>query len=402
MRTSLLFLLCLSWIISSAQSPCSSYEYQTSISNGNAGIVASRASIENFIAQNLNANSTARGQEASIKIPVVVHILYHFPGENISDAVVLNQIAALNRDFRKLNSDTNKIPSYFKSLAADCGIEFQLATADPRGRATNGIIHKYTPITKWDPDDKIKFSSEMGDDAWDSKSYLNIWVASLSRTLGYSSFPGDPAAIDGVVINNSIFGNRVAVHEIGHWLGLRHLWGDANCGDDGVGDTPKQETFTNGCPSGVRLSCGTGPYGDLYMNYMDFTSESCIVMFTNGQKSRMRAVFAPGGPRNSILTSGGLGNPGIDQVPLPDSPPQWLHVQTFPNPVRTELTINLEYDERWIGKELTIYNVAGQIAGKRKITSKIQKIDVAQLQPGIYFIKAEKNGEKLLQKFVKL
>src|SRR4030095_8288856 len=168
--------------------------------------------------------------------------------------MVKTQILALNRDFRKLNSDTIKIPEAFKPLAADCGIEFQLATTDPKGRATSGVIHKYSPITKWSMDDKIKFSSEMGDDAWDANNYLNIWVGPLDKFLGYSSIPGDPIEKDGVVISNSAFGirgggaygkGRTSVHEVGHWLGLKHLWGDADCGDDGGADTTKQRNYTN-------------------------------------------------------------------------------------------------------------------------------------------------------------
>ena len=106
---------------------------------------------------------------------------------------------------------------------------------------------------------------------------------------------------------------RTAVHEVGHWLGLKHLWGDADCGDDGVADTPKQETYTNGCPSGVRVSCNNAPYGDMYMDYMDFTNDACLVMFTKGQKQKMRALFEPGGARYSILSSNALGSPVSEQ-----------------------------------------------------------------------------------------
>lgn len=251
----------------------------------------------------------------------------------------------------------------------------------------------------------------MGDDAWDASSYLNIWVGTMDRLLGYSSMPGDPAAIDGVVISNTVFGitnsgiydqGRTAVHEVGHWLGLRHLWGDANCGDDGVADTPKQQTFTNGCPSTVRTSCGNGPNGDMYMDYMDFTNDDCLVMFTQGQKQKMRTLFDYGGPRYSILSSKGLGIPTIDQFPLPDTPPQWLYIQIFPNPATTELTLNLEYDERWLGKQVQVINITGQVQMVKTINSKIQKLDVSQLAPGIYFLRAEKSGEKMMQKFIKL
>jgi hypothetical protein len=395
-----------------AQRECRSFEYQQELIQKNPSLKTSKQAIEDFLSRHgSSVSSSARLAEFKIiTIPVIIHILYHYPGENISDELVKSQIAAMNRDFRKLNPDTIKIPAEFKSLAVDCGIQFQLATVDAAGRASTGIIHKYTPVIRWGIDDKIKFSSEMGDDAWDTDSYLNIWVGTMELN-GYSSSPGDPANKDGIVISNKAFGvnnsgsynkGRTAVHEVGHWLGLRHLWGDANCGDDGIDDTPKQQTFTSGCPSIVRISCGNGPYGDMYMDYMDFTNDDCLVMFTEGQKQKMVSLFEPGGPRNSILSSKGLDIPTIEQYPLPETAPQWLHVQIFPNPVTAELTINIEYDARWIGKELKVFNINGQMQIRKMITSKVQKLDVSTLKSGIYFLSAEKDGEKLLQKFIKL
>lgn len=404
--------LCMGLFVSNfvfAQRQCESFEYEGQLIQRNHSLVDSVNSIENFV--NARLSSSERTQQSKIiTIPVIVHILYHFPGENISDDVVKSQITALNRDYRKQNADTTKIPAVFKPLAADCGIEFQLATVDPGGRASTGIIHKYTPITKWTTDDEIKSSSELGDDGWDPKSYLNIWVGTLESFLGYSSLPGYPADKDGVVISNAVFGiktsgsfnrGRTAVHEVGHWLGLRHLWGDADCGDDGVADTPKQETFTNGCPSTVRISCNNGPNGDMYMDYMDFTNDDCLVMFTKGQRQKMLALFQPGGPRYSILSSNGLGVPSEEEIPIPDDPPKWLHVKIYPNPANTELTINLEFDSRWVGKELTILNDLGQAEMKTIISSKIQKLNISRLKPGIYFILAEKEGDKLRQQFIK-
>jgi len=390
---------------------CRSFEYQQQLIQKNPALQLSYNAVQNFTRLNESSRISSDQAGKTITIPVIVHILYHFPGENISDSLVKTQILALNRDFRKLNVDTVKIPEAFKSLAADCGIEFQLATVDSNGRATSGIIHKYTPITKWQLDDKIKLSSEMGDDGWDPKSYLNIWVGTLDRFLGYSSVPGDPADKDGVVISNTAFGirnsgvygkGRTSVHEIGHWLGLKHLWGDQDCGDDGVADTPKQETFTNGCPSGIRISCNNAPYGDMYMDYMDFTNDACLVMFTKGQKQKMRTLFEPGGARYSILSSNGLGVPVNEEIPLPDAAPRWLHVNIYPNPATTELMLDVEFDTRWVGKELQVINVAGQLQIRKTISSKIQKLDISQLKPGLYFIRAEKPGEKIMEKFIKL
>jgi len=395
----------------SAQRDCRSFEYQEQLLQKEPHLQLSHDAAQNFVRLHESSRTFSEQAGKTITIPVVVHILYHYPTEDVSDSLVRTQILALNRDFRKLNPDTVNIPESFKALAADCGIEFRLATVDPKGRATSGIIHKYSPITKWTLDDKIKLSSEMGDDGWDPESYLNIWVGTMDRILGYSSVPGDPKDKDGVVISKTAFGvtrggpyskGRTNVHEIGHWLGLKHLWGDADCGDDGVADTPKQATYTNGCPSGIRISCNNAPYGDMYMDYMDFTNDACLVMFTKGQRQKMRALFEPGGARSSLLSSNGLGIPVNGEMPPPDSSPQWLHVKIYPDPATTELNINIEFDTRWIGKELQVFNIAGQLQLKKTISSKNQKLDISQLKPGLYFIRAEKPGEKIMEKFVKL
>jgi hypothetical protein len=372
--------------------------------------------IETFTSQHTNNNvnnGTSRIEGNVIKIPVVVHILYHSPSEKISDARVQSQIDVLNKCFRHLNADSVKTPAVFKSLAADCEIEFQLARSDSRSRSTTGIIRKYTPITKWTMDDQMKFSVNMGDDAWDAKSYLNIWVCNLDKLAGYASFPGSDAAKDGLVIDFDAFGainsgsgydlGKTAVHEVGHWLGLKHLWGDENCGDDGVNDTPKQASYTIGCPSTIRITCGNGPNGDMYMNYMDFTSDLCTNLFTSGQKARMRSLFAAGGPRNAILVSKGLNQPLIYEAPVPDSDPQWLHPQLYPNPANSFITLDLAYDARWIGKMIRIVNLQGQTVLQVQITGKILQIDLNKLQAGIYFLAAKReDGESMKMRFVKL
>ena len=392
-----------------AQRECRSFEYQQQLIQANPSLEASFKAAENFAQLHESRMSSSWGDK-TITIPVIVHVLYHYPSENISDALIKSQIAALNRDYRKQNGDTTKIPAAFKSLAADCHIEFQLATTAIGGRATSGIIRRYTPITGWTTDDKIKSSAEMGDDAWDANSYLNIWVGTLQRLLGYASVPGGPASEDGVVISNTAFGilsggmydqGRTAVHEIGHWLGLRHLWGDANCGDDSIPDTPKQQTFTNGCPTGIHISCNNGPNGDMYMDYMDFTNDDCLVMFTEGQKEKMLSLFEPGGPRYAMLSSNGLGIPTTSELPPTNDPPQWLQVRIYPNPAHAQLIINMQVDPRWVGRELIIWNDLGQIEMKRVIDSEILIMDISKLRPGIYFVSAEKDGDKIRQKFVK-
>ncbi|HLG39525.1 MAG TPA: hypothetical protein VI461_07645, partial [Chitinophagaceae bacterium] len=179
-----------------AQRACSSSSYLQNELNNDPSLAYQLNRIETFIQKQIadrqTINPAARLTQFIIRIPVVVHILYHQPGENVSDQKVFEQIDILNKCFRRQNADTVNTPAIFRSRAADCEIEFQLAISDPRRRSTNGIIHKYTPITEWKDDDKVKFSAETGDDAWDAKNYLNIWVCNLRKLAGYSSVVGGP------------------------------------------------------------------------------------------------------------------------------------------------------------------------------------------------------------------
>ncbi|HZI53762.1 MAG TPA: M43 family zinc metalloprotease [Chitinophagaceae bacterium] len=372
--------------------------------------------IENFV-QNRKASRAGlaakpQGARDIVKIPVVVHILYHRPEENMSDEKVFTQIRILNEIFRRLNADTVNTPDAFRSVAADCEIEFQLATSDPQRRSTTGIIRKYTPVTLWNADDRMKVSAEAGDDAWDTNNYLNIWVCNMGRVAGYSSFPGGPVAKDGIVVAFNVFGNskkagyelgKTAVHEVGHWLGLRHIWGDSHCGNDMIDDTPYQSSFTSGCPKGIRNSCNNGAGGDMYMNYMDLTLDACTNLFTEGQKERMWAAFEAGGGRNSLLTSYGLEPPLINEIPVPDEAPKWFAPHLYPNPASGEMTLNLAYDARWIGKTINVTNTQGQIMMTVAINAKILKVDVSSLRPGLYFLSGKKDdGSVIKLKFIKL
>jgi hypothetical protein len=397
-----------------AQRACSTAFYQQNQITNDPALASRVGEVETFIQHQLanRASGTARLHSTVIRVPVVVHILYHLPGENISNEKVFSQIEMLNRCFRRKNADTANTPLAFRSVAADCEIEFQLATSDPRKRNTNGIIRKYTPIADWQADDKMKSSSEMGDDAWDASSYLNIWVCNLRKVAGYSSIVGGNLSKDGIVIDYSEFGytssenygmGKTAVHETGHWLSLRHIWGDSDCGDDFVNDTPRQSSYNLGCPTGIQITCGNGPNGDMYMNYMDYTSDGCINMFTDGQKARMRTLFAPGGLRYAILASTGLNPPLLNESPLPDEPPTWLHPQVYPNPAANQLTLDIAYDVRWIGKTISIFDVNGHLALQFIINGKVQELDISKLRPGMYFLSAKKeDGAYIKQKFIKM
>ena len=409
MRTIALVICILISSIVLAQRECATQSYIDAQKISNPSLSNRLADVENFIQhQKTNARLNGSGAANVITVPVVVHVLYSTPSQNISDAQVKSQIDALNRDFRRDNADSVNTPDRFKPFAADVQIEFTLATADVNGRATTGIVHKKTDVGYWKSDDNIKFSAQGGDDAWDSRYYLNFWVGNLQSVLGYSSLPGGPAEKDGVVITASAFGTinvggiynlgRTAVHEIGHWLGLKHIWGDYYCGDDLVDDTPKQGNFTPGCPNTFRSSCSNGPLGDMYMNYMDYTADACLNLFTEGQKQRMRSLFNAGGARNTILYSKGLNKPWnntVEEAPLPSS-----SAKLYPNPANNEVLLNL--DEKWIGKSVQIINMNGSISLTIKVTSSIQKINLSSLKSGMYFLRGENGVEKLSEKLVKL
>jgi hypothetical protein len=247
-----------------------------------------------------------------ITIPTVVHVVYKKTAENISDAQVKSQIAVLNKDFRATNADKSKVPSVWKGFVADAKLKFALAKKDPDGAATNGITRTKTTRDSFGTSNDVKMASRGGADAWPSDLYLNIWVCNLGDgLLGYAQFPGGPPATDGVVILYSAFGTsgavrppfdrgRTATHEVGHWLNLRHIWGDRNdCGGtDFVPDTPNQQLPNTGKPTFPHVTCNNGPNGDMFMNYMDYVDDDTMFMFTPAQVVRMNATLA--GARKKI------------------------------------------------------------------------------------------------------
>ena len=272
-----------------------------------------RAAIEN------HALEYARTQGANARvgvtvIPVVVHVVFNTPAQNISDAQINSQLTVLNHDFRMTNTDLPKIPAPFKPLAADARIQFVLASKDPANNPTTGITRTSTTSTSFTDDDKVKRTATGGADAWPTDRYLNVWVCPLGGLLGYAQFPGGPAATDGVVITYTGFGTvgtaavpfnlgRSATHEIGHFFNLLHIWGDdggACTGTDMVGDTPNQSDHNFGKPAFPHVTCGNGPNGDMFMNYMDYTDDDSMFMFTAGQVTRMQAALD--GPRANLGT----------------------------------------------------------------------------------------------------
>ena len=355
---------------------------------------------------NQTADSTARDtlNNEVIVIPVVIHVLYHLNIENISDQQVLSQLTVLNNDYRRLNADTVNTPAPFRNVAADTRISFCLAKVDPNGKYTSGIIRKYTTTDFFLSDDAMKFSSSGGDDAWDSKKYLNIWVCNLfGRTLGYSVMPEGPANKDGVVIQYNAFGTtgtltspfnkgRTATHEVGHWLGLKHLWGDAICGDDGIADTPPQESSNTNCPSFPHTSsCSINFYGDMFMDFMDFTDDACMNMFTQGQKHEMRGLFALGNSRNSFLNSSVCDASLAEGGPLPKDTiiNNNITISVYPNPFSNQINITCNNISEIKGKTVRLYDVTGKLFAVQILQSQKTSIIVNNLPSGMYFLKVE-------------
>lgn len=303
-----------------AQAPqrsCATMDVDARLRTEDPTYAANREAIEAFTENYI----ATEGERAVVTIPVVVHVVYNVAAENISDARIFEQIDVLTKDFRRLNADVGETPAYFAGVAADCEVSFCLATVDPSGNPTTGITRTSTTKTSFSTADDMKFAT-YGHVAWDRNKYLNLWVCDLgSGLLGYAQFPGGAAATDGVVIDYAYFGvtgagapyneGRTATHEVGHWLNLYHIWGDdgTGCGgSDSVADTPNQADENYGCPGGtIRISCSNGPNGDMYQNYMDYTDDGCMNLFTAGQKTRMQALFAVGGSRNGLTTSNGCG-----------------------------------------------------------------------------------------------
>ncbi len=288
------------------QRTCGAHEHMLQQIEKNPRFAEKLKSIEAHTAKSIqNPMLKATG---TITIPVHVIVVYSTSAQNISDVQIQSQIDVLNLDYRKLNNDWTLTPSEFYNLVTDAEIEFTL----------QGIERHSDSKTQWGTNDLVKSTYP----PYSPNTHLNMWVCNIGGgLLGYAQFPGGDPSTDGVVIGPNYFGSkdydngsfylsapfdegRTATHEVGHWLNLRHIWGDGPCGSiDYVDDTPDADAANYGCPTHPHNTCSSN---DMFMNYMDYVDDACMYMFSNGQKSRMRAIFEPGGPRESFINGGAI------------------------------------------------------------------------------------------------
>jgi len=363
-----------------------------------------RQAIEAVIAEAMQQGD-AIVSRSPIVIPVVVHVVWREPEENIDDARIWSQIERLNLDFNAENEDIDQVPDEFKPFVGNPGIRFCLAAEDPDGNPTNGIVRVQTTergiaMRR----DQLFYSDRGGSNAWDPTRYLNIWTGSndipnaIFSVTGYAYSPwtetpersGIVLGIDYFGINDSRLGmGRLAVHEVGHYLGLRHIWGDDSpptCNDDdGISDTPNQFFYNIICPSYPQHSCGGT--SNMFMNYMDYVHDRCMMMFTKEQSQRMNAVLA-------------LYRPGLlnSTIPCVQKREQMFSdaFTVYPNPARRTIHLNFAEQVAEPG-EILLYNINGRVVFRDFfILRNGMEVALPELVSGIYFMRIGKSMRKLI------
>jgi len=405
-----------------------------------------------------NAANKTGNWDTIYRIPVVVHVVYNTPEQNLDDSLICSQIEVLNQDYRRLNADTGNTRDVFKSVAADAGIEFFLATTDPEGNPTTGVTRTYTDTPYFsvigdifsgsmeNGADKVKKTATGGIDAWDTDKYLNIWTCNMKDpnslfglVLGFSyppdgapnwpaeAFPAD-STLQGVVIHYEVFGRknpaaagpleiadagRTVVHEVGHFLGLRHIWGDgllsilfADCSaDDGIDDTPNSgnNSQATGCDS-TKNTCDEGnpDLPDMWENYMDYSREECQNIFTQGQAAIMRAMLATsrsGLPVFEMPAASTLCAKPASAREISDS--QNLF-SVYPNPAQGVFTVQVASAAKnpsWLvvsdvfGKEVKRLNAIASGSGSFTVPA-------GSLPKGVYFLRLESKESSFVRKIV--
>jgi hypothetical protein len=317
-------------------------------------------------------------------IQVVIHVLWNVENENISDKLINSQIEVLNQTFSDENNDLNNVPSEFKNLIGSLNIKFCLSNFDPFGNPSNGINRVKTDIKNIGLSDELYYTSKGGADAWDSEKYLNIWVANTGNLYsGFGSYPNQTSIEKtGIVIHPKYFGinnhskyglGKTTIHEVGHFFGLNHLWGnDSDClTDDEVEDTPLQLNSHKNCPKYPQMGCSKS---EMFMNYMDYVDDQCMFFFTKGQAERMLATIQ--------LFRAGLLNSNVEcNNRLEATAGQ---VRIYPNPSNGEFNIESDLNT---SNFVNLYNSIGQSFIKpKRLNENGFSIDIAEMPAGLYFI----------------
>jgi hypothetical protein len=374
-----------------AQNPCGtmarSNNLETVSVSYHAGMEEMRNMAANFESGVVSPNN--RGTDEMV-IPVVVHVVYRENVNNISMEQINSQIEALNRDFGWTQNDKDKIPSIWRDLGKSSGFIFELADKDPDGNFTNGVTRTKTTVQDIGDTNAYYRTSLGGIDPWIQSHYVNIWVCEIgNNVLGYTYLPSTSAEPnDGIVMAPRAFGmigtatapydkGRTLVHEMGHYFGLRHLWGTeegACTNTDYMNDTPWQNEANFGCPNFPTVSCSSEDDGDMFMNFMDYTRDTCALFFTTNQVEFMQLV---------LLTSKVTLTHSKAVTSIAEESRSRINV--FPNPTSHMLSVDLRGGE---AVQYTLVNALGQVEFNGILKQGLNQLDMHELKPGVYFMKS--------------
>lgn len=358
----------------------------------------------------LSIQSQEINSRESITIPVVVHILWKEDEQNISDEQVHSQIEVLNKAFQARPDNIDIIPTHFQDLIANIDLDFCLAQRSPQGHTTNGIVRTRTTINIFNSNANLLFNSDLGgSDIWNPNEYLNIYVANLAENInGRGIFPSEASAtMDGVIINYRYFGNtgtaldypaynlgNTCVHEVGHYLNLQHIWGSelGLCSlDDGINDTPRQNiSYLGECPNDTRNTCDSR---DMYMNYMNYTNDACLAMFTPQQKERMLATL--NGTRASLKNSNGCKTVSNIQSS------NFTGINIYPTLLSNQELLKIHLPSLFPKTQLRLFALNGQIVTSTVFFSqKEYQWQLPELAKGIYFLQVKVQEKWIFEKIV--
>ncbi len=387
---------------------CGTFEYWQKMKQQTPSLAMEEERMNREATKWVNEHRNERITNSVITIPVVVHVLYHTDAENISDAQIQSQIDVLNTDYARLNEDTFLTPVPWKAIAANVGVQFCLAAITPDSVPTNGIERKFTDNTSWANYDDMKFASSDGLNVWNRDYYMNIWVGNLGGNfLGVTSSLAIQPQYDGMCISYKAFGRvgnhldhrynlgRTVTHEAGHWLGLTHTWGDdfgACTGTDGINDTPNQADNTFGCPLfPVTDVCSPNYPGIMFMDYMDYTDDACMNLFTNDQVLRMHYVLDNNriSIRDNVTSCNGAITVSLPLKLYPNPVDQTLSVHTYFN-VPATLVFSLKdiFGREWMHETGTLNHY------------EVIPFNVTTIPSGVYIVSATANNISITEKVV--